>query len=109
MLDEAHQVLDLDDALIEWRQRAGEERASLGARPGQCTRTLERDRLEAPGMAGREVARVERLQRVADDDLVPCTPAVLQANGGVDDVEQLADGHGRQLWRIGALVVSGVG
>ena len=44
-------------------------------------------------------ARVERLERVADDDLL----------AGPDHVQQLPDGHRGRPLEVGALVVPGVG
>ena len=71
------------------------------------------DAVEAPDavgheLAGREVALVERLQRVADDDAV-AGPVLLGGDRAVDDLEQLSDRDRRRPRQVGALVVAGVG
>ena len=91
--------------VVERRQRAGEERRVGGALVRQRARAVERDAVEAPDAVGHqlvagEVARVERLQRVADDDLLARR---------ADHVEQLADRHGGRPLEVRALVVAGVG
>ena len=67
------------------------------ARPGRSSR---------PDRRPVEVARVERLQRVAHDD--PSAPP-LGAGRWRRHVEQLADRHGRRPALVGALVAAGVG
>jgi hypothetical protein len=79
-----------------------EEARGWVAGRGQRSGSLERDAVEAPEpvrdeLASGEVARVERLQRVPDDDL------------GAGDLQQLPHGDGRRPREVAALVVAGVG
>ena len=115
VLDEPHEVLELDQLAVERRQRAVEERRRASASPRQRARAAERDAVEAPRAVGRErargeVARIERLQRVADEHLLARRPPVIVGSErAVDDVEQLGDGHRRRAGQVRALVVAGVG
>jgi hypothetical protein len=111
MLDEAHEVVELDDAVLHRRQRRREERGRGGAVGAQGARPGERGVVEAPRPvagehAGTEVARVEGLQRMADEDAAARGLAVLGAHRAVDDVEQLADRDGRRALGVRALVVA---
>ena len=74
-LDEAHQVVELEHRRGQRGQRRGEERARDGPLARQRVRAAEHDAIEAPDAVGdepavREVALVERLQRMAYDDVV---------------------------------------
>ena len=97
MLGEAHEVLELDErrrsrggsGAGEERRRRGALGRSAPARPSSVTRS----KLHGPlghERADGEVARVERLQRMADDDAL-ARGAVVRADRAVDHVEQLAD------------------
>ena len=91
----------------------GEELVRLGARPLERPRAGERLWIEAPRsrrheLPGGEVARVERLQRMADQHLIARRAAV-GADRPIDDVEQLADRNGGRAAEVRALVVPGVG
>ena len=80
MLDEAHEVVELDDPRVERRQRrrAGTGRGSTRSaveRARAVERRRGRSSRRAPGSARRrEVARVERLQRVAGPATAPASP-----------------------------------
>ena len=81
---ESDEVVELDQRGADLGQRAGEERRRRDARRAERAGALERDAVEAPGalgheLAGREVARVERLQRVLDEHPVARAPAVRPA------------------------------
>ena len=97
MLDEADEVVELDEAGSRRAAAAREERARRRRAAAQRARSLECHRVEAPARCAAsapasEVARVERLQRVADDDLLRARARLGRATVRVDDVEQLADG-----------------
>ena len=81
VLDEAHEVVELDHARrLGGGSGAGRNGAAGGALARQRAGAVERDAVEAPRpagheLAGDEVARVERLQRVADDDRSRAAPS----------------------------------
>ena len=81
--------------------------------PAAAARTGVPERVEAERplvlSAWREVARVERLQRVVGGDDVAHPRAVGTRRRPVERVEQLAERHGRRHGRAGALVGAGVG
>ena len=113
VLHEPHQVVELEDRLVQRGKRFGEPGANWRL-PGGGPRAGEVDavvapRLVAQRMTGPEVSGVERLQRVFDDDLLACRTFVGTPDGLVDDVEQLCDRHRRRADPIGAVVVSAVG
>ena len=98
-----------------WRQRRRQKRLPADARgPVERPRAVERltgSKLHGASgheLAGGEVARIERLQRMVDHDLL-AGGTVSQRTVAIDDVEQLADGNRRGTQRVRALVVAGVG
>jgi hypothetical protein len=114
VLHEAHEVVELDRARRAALERRGQERRRGRPVGRQRARPGERGVVEAPRPvagehAGTEVARVEGLQRMADEDAAARGLAVLGADRPVDDVEQLADRDRGRALGVRALVVAGVG
>ena len=91
----------------------GQEVARRRARALERAGAGQRGRVEAPRrvsaqLAGREVAGVERLQRMLDDDAVART-AVGDADRAIDHIEQLTDRDRGRTRRVRALVLPAVG
>jgi hypothetical protein len=118
VLHEPDEVLELDGVGPQWWEGPGQERCRGGADPAGRPGAGQGDGVEAPWLlpgqaAGHEVAGVERLQGMVDDDPRAgpdgAGGVVGQADGAVDDVEQLADGDGRGPFGVGPLVTPAVG
>jgi hypothetical protein len=111
VLQEGDQVVQGDQpAVVTGRgQRGGQERrrrrrrTGRGQRPGQLG-PVEAERPRQAQRRGGEVARVEGLQRVPDEDLL----AARRPGAGGDRVEQLAQRHRGRATGPGALVGAGV-
>ena len=110
VLDEPHEVVELDHGVRAGWQRRRQERLVELAGPRQ--RPCARERLDGrsstvrsgTSLPGDEVPRIERLERMVDHDLI-ARRAVLAAHRPIDDVEQLADRNGRRATQVRALVV----
>ena len=115
MLDEAHQVVELDQrrpraaAAAPAGTRPAARRAAVSARAPSSARGRSSTVASRHERPGGEVARVERLQRVADHAPDRGAGRRVAADRAVDDVEQLADRHRGRARRVRALVVAGVG
>ncbi len=113
MLDEPDQEAQLDHRVIgRWERRRQEcaARRPLSAQragAGQGLR-VESPRLSVHQLSADEVPRVKRLERMVDDHGVAGESRVA-ADRALDDVEQLADRHGRWAAHVGSLVIARVG
>ena len=92
----------------------GRNECGVSRGPTNARAPFEVDGIEAPCLFGdelphREVADVERLERVVDDDAISGRSPVAGANRPVDDVEELADRHGGRAFEVRALVSTRVG
>ena len=112
VLGEADEVVERHDRRAGRRERLGEERRDLVAIADERPGTVERDGVEAPRLlarerTGREVPRIEGLERMAHDHAL-VRRAVGRPHGRVDDVEELADRDGGRPGDVRALVVARV-
>ena len=112
-LDEADEVVELDHRACRRGKRRVQERAGRVALAGEGLGALEGDVVEAPAggareRGGGEVAGVERLQRMADEDAVAGAP-LGHLHRAVDGVEELTHRDRGGARRVRALVVAGEG
>ncbi len=113
MTHEALDLVEADGSAAVRLERAFEKRrCTLPRRQGGlCSGQVEH--VEAPRRAGdqragHEIAAVEGLEWVRHHDGVAGAPGG-RSHRVVDDVEQLADGHGGRAVEVGALVTARVG
>ncbi len=116
VLDKPDDVPEIDQLTVAGGQRSAEERRRVVPRRAERSRTAERDGVEAPPrigdqLAGAEVARVERLQRMTREDLIARGRRVRTGSGPhgpIDDIKQLGDRHRRGTLEVRPLIVARV-
>src|SRR4051794_13025543 len=112
MLRETGKIFSVDQFRSRRWQWLRQKARSCLARTVQGTRPFKRHLVKAPDPPRQkasvlEVALIERLQRMADENAVPGDTGV-DPDSCIDDVEQLADRHAGWTSGIGPFVIARV-